>query len=78
VFVCKQKDGSTQDFIEGPFDDTIKTANFPVLSSIAGLAFGGGHINVPRLELEKISYNAHTMGERRDWLQRHPCRADRF
>jgi membrane protease subunit (stomatin/prohibitin family) len=42
VFVYKQKDGIQQDFIEGPFDDTIKTANFPVLSSIVGLAFGGG------------------------------------
>jgi membrane protease subunit (stomatin/prohibitin family) len=42
VFVYKQKDGAMQDFIEGPFDDTIKTANFPVLSSIVGLAFGGG------------------------------------
>jgi membrane protease subunit (stomatin/prohibitin family) len=42
VFVYKQKDGAMQDFIEGPFDETIKTANFPVLSSIVGLAFGGG------------------------------------
>ncbi len=41
VFVYKQKDGTMQDFIEGPFDQTIKTANFPVLSSIVGLAFGG-------------------------------------
>ena len=41
VFVYKQKDGTTQDFIVGPYDDTIKTANFPVLSSIVGLAFGG-------------------------------------
>lgn len=41
VFVYKQKDGSMQDFIEGPFDQTIKTANFPVLSSIVGLAYGG-------------------------------------
>lgn len=41
VFVYKQKDGNMQDFIEGPYDDTIKTANFPVLSSIVGLAFGG-------------------------------------
>lgn len=41
VFVYKQKDGSVQDFIIGPYDDTIKTANFPVLSSIVGLAFGG-------------------------------------
>lgn len=41
VFVYKQKDGSMQDFIVGPYDDTIKTANFPVLSNIVGLAFGG-------------------------------------
>lgn len=41
VFVYKQKDGAVQDFIVGPYDDTIKTANFPVLSSIVGLAFGG-------------------------------------
>lgn len=41
VFVYKQKDGSMMDFIMGPFDETIKTANFPVLSSIVGLAFGG-------------------------------------
>lgn len=41
VFVYKQKDGPCQDFIVGPYDDTIKTANFPVLSSIVGLAFGG-------------------------------------
>jgi membrane protease subunit (stomatin/prohibitin family) len=41
VFGYKQKDGSVQDYIIGPYDDTIKTANFPVLSSIVGLAFGG-------------------------------------
>ena len=41
VFVYKQKDGPNQDFIEGPYDDTIRTANFPVLSSIVGMAFGG-------------------------------------
>ena len=41
VFLYKQKDGTMQDFIVGPYDDTIKTANFPVLSSIVGLAFGG-------------------------------------
>lgn len=41
VFVYKQKEGPVQDFIVGPYDDTIKTANFPVLSSIVGLAFGG-------------------------------------
>lgn len=41
VFVYKQKDGAMQDFIEGPFDQTIKTANFPILTSIVGSAFGG-------------------------------------
>ncbi|MCQ2094554.1 MAG: SPFH domain-containing protein [Bacteroidaceae bacterium] len=41
VFVYKQKDGAVQDFIVGPYDDTIKTANFPILASIVGLAFGG-------------------------------------
>ena len=41
VFVYKQKDGTMHDFIEGPFDQTIKTANFPILSSIIGLAYGG-------------------------------------
>jgi membrane protease subunit (stomatin/prohibitin family) len=42
VFVYRQKDGAVQDFIGGPFDETIKTANFPVLASIVGAAFGGG------------------------------------
>lgn len=41
VFVYKQKDGTVQDYIEGPYDETIKTANFPILSSIIGLAYGG-------------------------------------
>ena len=30
-----------QDYIVGPYDQTIKTANLPVLSSIIGLAYGG-------------------------------------
>ena len=41
VFVYKQKDGTIQDFIVGPHDQTIKSANFPVLTSIVGAAFGG-------------------------------------
>lgn len=41
VFVYQQKDGTMQDFIIGPYDQTIKTANFPVLTSIVGAAFGG-------------------------------------
>ncbi|MCM1498319.1 MAG: SPFH domain-containing protein [Clostridium sp.] len=42
VFVYKQKDGTMQDFIVGPFDQTIQTANFPVLASIIGMAYDGG------------------------------------
>lgn len=41
VFVYKQKDGAMQEFIEGPFDETIKTSNFPILTSIVGLAYAG-------------------------------------
>jgi membrane protease subunit (stomatin/prohibitin family) len=41
VFMYKQKNGAMDDFIEGPYDETIKTANFPVLASIVGMAFGG-------------------------------------
>jgi membrane protease subunit (stomatin/prohibitin family) len=41
VFVYKQPDGPLQDYIEGPFDATLETANFPVLSNIIGLAFAG-------------------------------------
>ena len=42
VFVYKQENGVMQDFIVGPFDETIKTKNFPVLASIVGLAYDGG------------------------------------
>ncbi len=42
VFVYKQKDGTMQDFIEGPFDKKIETNNFPVLASMVGLAYAGG------------------------------------
>lgn len=42
VFVYKQKNGTMQDFIVGPYDQIIKTSNFPVLSSIVGLAYEGG------------------------------------
>ena len=41
VFVYKQKDGPMQDYIEGPFDEKLKTGNFPVLSSIIGLFYEG-------------------------------------
>lgn len=42
IFVYEQNDGIMQDFIVGPFDQTIETANFPVLASIVGLAYEGG------------------------------------
>jgi membrane protease subunit (stomatin/prohibitin family) len=41
VFVYQQKDDSMQDYIVGPYDQTIKTANFPILTNIVGAAFGG-------------------------------------
>ena len=41
VFVYKQEGGQVMDFIEGPYDGTIKTDNFPILTSIVGAAFGG-------------------------------------
>lgn len=57
VFVYKQKDGTMQDFIVGPYDDIIKTKNFPILASIVGLAYEGGtpfqaeiyYINIARI-----------------------------
>ncbi len=41
VFVYKQKDGTMQDYIVGPYDEKIKTANFPILSGILGAFVGG-------------------------------------
>lgn len=41
VFVYKQKNGIVQDYIVGPFDETIKTANLPVIANIVGLAYDG-------------------------------------
>ena len=42
VFVYRQENGTMQDFIVGPYDEIIKTKNFPVLASIVGLAYEGG------------------------------------
>jgi membrane protease subunit (stomatin/prohibitin family) len=42
VFVYKQKDGVIQDFIEGPYDEILKTANLPIISNIIGLAYNEG------------------------------------
>lgn len=42
IFVYNKRDGLIQDFIEGPYDQILKTENLPVLSSIVGLAYEGG------------------------------------
>lgn len=42
VFVYNKKDGTYQDFIEGPYDQILKTENLPVLASLVGLAYDGG------------------------------------
>lgn len=41
VFVYKQNNGTLMDFIVGPHDQKIETANFPVLTSIVGALWGG-------------------------------------
>jgi membrane protease subunit (stomatin/prohibitin family) len=41
IFVYKQKNGTIQDYIVGPYDEKLKTKNFPVLSSIIGLWYEG-------------------------------------
>ena len=41
VFVYKQKNGEIEDYIVGPHDETIKSKNFPILSSIIGLWYEG-------------------------------------
>lgn len=41
VFSYMQQNSTLQDFIEGPYDQTIKTGNFPVLTNLVGMAWGG-------------------------------------
>lgn len=41
VFIYKQNNGTLMDFIVGPHDQKIETANFPVLTSIVGSLWGG-------------------------------------
>ena len=41
VFVYSNKGDLIQDYIEGPFDQILKTENLPVLTNIIGLAYGG-------------------------------------
>ena len=43
VYRSADKEGhDNQDYIMGPYDGTIETANLPILSRIVGLAYGGG------------------------------------
>ena len=41
VFVYKQAENVYQDFIEGPYDDILKTSNLPVIARLLGLGYGG-------------------------------------
>lgn len=41
VFVYSQRNGTVQDFIEGPFDERLRPANLPVIANIIGLAYNG-------------------------------------
>ena len=42
IFVYKQKkEGIFEDYIVGPFEETIKTKNFPVLTSLIGIWYEG-------------------------------------
>ena len=41
IFLYPSKE-SEYDVIKGPFNDVVKTDNMPILSSIVGLAYGGG------------------------------------
>lgn len=42
IFVYPQENGKFQDVIVGPFDQAIKTKNFPILAKLVGLAYDGG------------------------------------
>lgn len=43
VFVYRRKgQPAVQEFIEGPFQDTLKTSNLPIIASIVSTAYAGG------------------------------------
>lgn len=43
VFICRRKgQDAIQEFIEGPFDETLKTSNLPIIASFVAAAYGGG------------------------------------
>lgn len=41
VFFYKQNNGAEQDFIVGPYDQFIRTDNFPILANLVGALWGG-------------------------------------
>ncbi|MCQ2192302.1 MAG: SPFH domain-containing protein [Paludibacteraceae bacterium] len=41
VFVYKQDNGDLHEYIEGPYDQTLKSDNLPVLTKLLGAAFDG-------------------------------------
>ena len=42
VFICNQGRGIIQDFIEGPFDQILETANLPILADVIARYYGDG------------------------------------
>lgn len=42
IFVYSKGNGITHEYIEGPCDKILNTANFPILASVVGLAYEGG------------------------------------
>ena len=43
VFVCRRKgEDAIEEFIEGPFDEILKTSNLPIVASFVAGAYGGG------------------------------------
>lgn len=42
MFVYARKDGTIQEYIEGPCDLILDTANLPILASIVGVEYIGG------------------------------------
>ena len=41
VFVYNQEQGKNYDFIQGPYDEILKTDNLPIITEIIGLAYAG-------------------------------------
>ena len=42
VFVCNQPNGVEQEYIVGPYNGLLETANLPLISQIVGAAYAGG------------------------------------